>query len=110
MVPVNTRLATPEIRYVPEDSGARVLFVDGAMQAHAAGRTDADRQAMFTLTTTPAACGLTRSSRRDRQSPKPAPVVTRWPACSHRRHHGQAKGVMLSHNNPGWNAMNAIAG
>src|SRR5262249_57466805 len=36
MVPVNTRLATPEIRYVLEDSGARVLFVDGAMQAHAA--------------------------------------------------------------------------
>src|SRR5262245_65273393 len=36
MVPVNTRLATPEIRYVLEDSGARALFVDGAMQAHAA--------------------------------------------------------------------------
>ena len=32
MVPVNTRLATPEIRYVLEDSGARVLFVDGAMR------------------------------------------------------------------------------
>ena len=36
MVPVNTRLATPEIQYVLEDSGARVLFVDGAMKAHAA--------------------------------------------------------------------------
>lgn len=36
MVPVNTRLAMPEIRYVLDDSGARVLFVDGAMQAHAA--------------------------------------------------------------------------
>ena len=35
MVPVNTRLATPEIRYVLEDSGARVLFIDSAMKAHA---------------------------------------------------------------------------
>ena len=36
MVPINTRLATPEVRYVLEDSGTRVLFVDGAMQARAA--------------------------------------------------------------------------
>ena len=36
MVPVNTRLATPEVQYILEDSGARVLFIDGAMKAHAA--------------------------------------------------------------------------
>src|SRR6516225_8306926 len=35
MVPVNTRLATPEVRYILEDSGARVLFIDDAMKAHA---------------------------------------------------------------------------
>ena len=34
MVPVNTRLATPEIRYILEDSGARMLFIDGAMAMH----------------------------------------------------------------------------
>ena len=34
MVPVNTRLATPEVQYVLEDSGACVLFVDGAMKVH----------------------------------------------------------------------------
>jgi long-chain acyl-CoA synthetase len=51
MVPVNTRLATPEIRYILEDSGACVLFVDGAMQAHAvalAGQTSTV-EAMFYL-------------------------------------------------------------
>src|SRR5262245_30661434 len=36
MVPINTRLATPEVQYILEDAGARVLFVDGAMKAHAA--------------------------------------------------------------------------
>jgi long-subunit acyl-CoA synthetase (AMP-forming) len=33
MVPVNTRLAAPEVAYILEDSGARVLFVDGATKA-----------------------------------------------------------------------------
>jgi acyl-CoA synthetase (AMP-forming)/AMP-acid ligase II len=36
MVPVNTRLAPPEVAYILEDSRARVLFVDGATKAHAA--------------------------------------------------------------------------
>ncbi len=36
VVPVNTRLATPEVRYILEDSWACVLFIDGAMKAHAA--------------------------------------------------------------------------
>src|SRR5262245_64971192 len=36
MVPVNTRLARPEVAYILEDSGARVLFVDGATMALAA--------------------------------------------------------------------------
>ena len=52
---VNTRLATPEIRYVLENYGARVLFVDGAMRraCRCAGRTDADRRGVCsTLTTT----------------------------------------------------------
>jgi long-chain acyl-CoA synthetase len=35
MVPVNTRLAPPEIQYILEDSRARALFVDGATKAHA---------------------------------------------------------------------------
>ena len=35
IVPVNTRLATPEVQYILEDCGARVLFIDGAMASHA---------------------------------------------------------------------------
>ena len=34
MVPINTRLATPEVRYILEDSGARMVLIDGAMRAH----------------------------------------------------------------------------
>ena len=86
MVPVNTRLATPEVQYVLEDSGSQLLFVDGAMTAHAAALAgesptveaviylDDDHQ--------PRACGPTRSSRRHRQSKTPEPVATCWPACS----------------------------
>ena len=34
MVPINTRLAAPEIEYILEDSGARGLFIDTAMSHH----------------------------------------------------------------------------
>src|SRR4051812_48112668 len=34
MVPLNTRLAAPEIEYILHDSGAVVLFVDAAMAHH----------------------------------------------------------------------------
>ena len=43
MVPLNTRLAAPEIEYILKDSGAMALFVDAGMSHHAegAGRPDA---------------------------------------------------------------------
>ena len=34
MVPLNTRLAAPEIEYILADSGAVALFIDGAMSHH----------------------------------------------------------------------------
>src|SRR5437868_8030608 len=34
MVPLNTRLAAPEIEYILADSGAVALFIDGAMAHH----------------------------------------------------------------------------
>src|SRR5262245_65879458 len=34
MVPINTRLAAPEIAYILADSGAVALFIDGAMAHH----------------------------------------------------------------------------
>ena len=86
MVPVNTRLAMPEIRYILEDSGAQVLFVDGAMQAHAAalaGQTSTV-EAMFYLDddAPPAGTRPYEELAADRQSQMRAPVVTPWPACS----------------------------
>ena len=86
MVPVNTRLATPEIRYVLEDSGARVCSSTARCRRMPLRWPDRRRPSRrcSTLTTTRRrrARGLTRSSRRDRQSQMRAPVVTRWPACS----------------------------
>jgi len=40
-VPLNTRLAAPEIEYILADSGAVVLFVDAAMSAPMTGRSPA---------------------------------------------------------------------
>ena len=34
MVPINTRLAAPEIEYILEDSGSVALFIDGTMAHH----------------------------------------------------------------------------
>jgi len=34
MVPINTRLAAPEIEYILSDSGAVALFIDTAMSHH----------------------------------------------------------------------------
>src|SRR5258705_11758869 len=34
MVPLNTRLATPELEYILSDSGAVALFIDTAMAHH----------------------------------------------------------------------------
>src|SRR6202035_2017749 len=34
MVPLNTRLAAPEIEYILNDAGATLLFIDGAMAHH----------------------------------------------------------------------------
>jgi acyl-CoA synthetase (AMP-forming)/AMP-acid ligase II len=114
MVPVNTRLATPEIRYVIEDSGARVLFVDGAMQAHAAalaGQTTVD--AMFYLDDDAAPAG-TRSYEELVAGPAIADAGAGGDTLAGLFYTGgttgKSKGVMLSHNNLVWNAMNVIAG
>ncbi|MBS0546993.1 MAG: long-chain fatty acid--CoA ligase [Proteobacteria bacterium] len=50
MVPVNTRLAAPEIEYILNDSGAVALFVDGAMAHHLTeldGKTPSVREVVW---------------------------------------------------------------
>jgi long-chain acyl-CoA synthetase len=114
-VPVNTRLATPEIRYILDDSGARVLFVDGAMQAHAAvlaGQTSTV-EAMFYLDDDAPPAG-TRSYEELAAGPAIADAGAAGDTLAGLFYTGgttgKSKGVMLSHNNLVSNMMNAIAG
>ena len=115
MVPVNTRLATPEIRYVLEDSRARVLFVDGAMQAHAAALAGQmpTVEAMFYLDDDAPPEG-TRTYEELAAGPAIADAGAGGDTLAGLFYTGgttgKSKGVMLSHNNLVWNAMNAING
>jgi acyl-CoA synthetase (AMP-forming)/AMP-acid ligase II len=115
MVPVNTRLAAPEVAYILEDSGARALFVDGATQAHAAalaGTIPAVKAIVYLDDDEPPA-GLRRY-----EDLAGAPVTQDAGAGGDTLAGlfytggttGKSKGVMLSHNNLVWNAMNAVAG
>ena len=114
-VPVNTRLATPEIRYILEDSCARVLFVDGAMQAHAAALAGPTSpvEAMFYLDDDAAPPG-TRYFEELTAGPAIADAGVGGDALAGLFYTGgttgKSKGVMLSHNNLVSNAMNVIAG
>src|SRR5262249_27515684 len=114
MVPVNTRLATPEIRYVLEDSGGRVLFVDGARQAQAAALAGQlpTVEAMFYLDDDAPPVGI-----RPYEELAAAPAIPDGGAGGNTLAGlfytggttGKSKGVMLSHNNLVWHAMNVIA-
>jgi long-chain acyl-CoA synthetase len=115
MVPVNTRLATPEIRYVLEDSGARVLFVDGAMQAHAATLTGQTPtvEAMFYVDDDAPPAGM-RTYEELAAGPAIADAGASGDTLAGLFYTGgttgKSKGVMLTHNNLVWNAMNVIVG
>ena len=114
VVPLNTRLATPEIEYILEDSGTAVLFVDGAMAHHLpalAGKTKV-REIVW-LDDTPAPPGILRyedlagyeaiddvGARDDELGGLFYTGGTT----------GRSKGVMLTHTNLVVNALNAIAG
>jgi long-chain acyl-CoA synthetase len=115
MVPLNTRLATQEIQYILEDSGSRVLFIDGAMQAHAAplaGKVPSLASVIY-LDDDETPAGMTRV-----EDLVAAPAAQDAGAGGETLAGlfytggttGRAKGVMLSHANLVWNQMNAIAG
>ena len=115
MVPVNTRLATPEGQYILEDSGACVLFVDGAMKAHAdalAGQMPTVKAVVY-LDDDASPAGM-----RPYEELAAAPAIEDAGAGGDTLAAlfytggttGKSKGVMLSHNNLVWNAMNVIAG
>ena len=114
-VPLNTRLAAPEIEYILEDSGAVALFVDAAMSAHLpalAGRMPAVRTVIW-LDDTPLPTGAKGFEE----------LAAHTPTADVGAHDGEvaglfytggttgrSKGVMLTHTNLVVNALNAVAG
>jgi acyl-CoA synthetase (AMP-forming)/AMP-acid ligase II len=115
MVPVNTRLATPEVQYVLEDSGSQVLFVDGAMTAHAAALAGESPtvEAVIYLDDDPPPAGM-RSYEELATAPAIEDAGTGGDMLAGLFYTGgttgKSKGVMLSHDNLVSNAMNVIAG
>jgi long-chain acyl-CoA synthetase len=115
MVPVNTRLAAPEVAYILQDSGARVLFVDGATKAHVtalAGKIPSVGAIVYLDDDEPPP-GLRRyedlagaPAAEDAGSGGDILAGLFYTGGTT----GKSKGVMLSHNNLVWNAMNAVAG
>ncbi|HTX93558.1 MAG TPA: AMP-binding protein [Mycobacterium sp.] len=115
IVPVNTRLATPEVRYILEDSGARVLFIDDAMKAHAsalAGQMPTVEAVFYLDDDAPP--GGTRPYEDLAAAPAIADAGAGGETLAGLFYTGgttgKSKGVMLSHNNLVWNAMNAVNG
>jgi len=114
MVPVNTRLATPEVRYILDDSAACVLFVDSAMQAHAValhGQMPTVK-ALFYLDDDLLPAGM-RSYEELAATPAIADAGAGGDTLAGVFYTGgttgKSKGVMLSHNNLVWHAMSMIA-
>ena len=114
MVPVNTRLAPPEIRYILEDSEARILFVDGATKVHVSallGQLPRIEETFYLDEDVPP------SGVRAYEELATGPAIEDAGAGGDNLAGlfytggttGKSKGVMLSHNNLVWNAMNVIA-
>ncbi|WP_421998387.1 acyl-CoA synthetase [Reyranella sp.] len=115
MVPINTRLAAPEIAYVLADSGAVVLFVDTAMAHHlSAIETDvgALREIVW-LDDTAGPEGMLRYEDLATAEPVADAGAGREDLAGlfyTGGTTGRSKGVMLTHANLVVNALNAVAG
>ncbi|WP_428682077.1 acyl-CoA synthetase [Reyranella sp.] len=115
MVPVNTRLAAPEIEYILNDAGAVALFVDTGMSHHLKaldGRTPSVREVIW-LDDLSSPDGILHYED-----------LTSYEAMEDVGAHdddlaglfytggttGRSKGVMLTHTNLVVNALNGVAG
>jgi long-chain acyl-CoA synthetase len=115
MVPINTRLAAPEIEYVLADSGAVELFIDGAMAHHLTdleGKIPGVREVVW-LDDMASPEGLLHYE--DLTAYEPADDVGAADDDLAGLFYtggttGRSKGVMLTHTNLVANALNAVAG
>ncbi|WP_244253534.1 acyl-CoA synthetase [Micromonospora antibiotica] len=112
-VPVNTRLAPPEVGHLLTDSAARVLIHDPEFAAPVAAALPAARppQTVVTGEGTPQRPGLTRLTRAaDAGHPGPAPTGPDDPAAIVYTSGttGRAKGAVLTHGNLTWVALNCV--
>ena len=115
MVPINTRLAAPEIEYILADSGAVALFIDGAMAHHLSaldGKMRGVREIIW-LDDMASPEGmlhyedLTAYETADDVGAANDDLAGLFYTGGTT---GRSKGVMLSHTNLVVNAMNAVAG
>jgi Acyl-CoA synthetases (AMP-forming)/AMP-acid ligases II len=111
-VPVNTRLAPPEIAHVLLDSGTRALVHDVEFADRIAGVLDEGRIAhrISTGESTPDRPGLAQLLRTTRAGHAEAEVTLDDPAAIIYTSGttGKAKGAVLTHGNLTWVALNCI--
>ena len=115
LVPINTRLAAPEIEYILSDSGAMALFVDTPMSHHLTaleGRMPAVREVVW-LDDTASPDGLLHfedlanyESAEDAGASGDDLAGLFYTGGTT----GRSKGVMLTHTNLVVNALNGVAG
>ncbi|HEY4167316.1 MAG TPA: long-chain fatty acid--CoA ligase [Reyranella sp.] len=115
MVPINTRLAAPEIEYILEDSSSVVLFIDGTMAHHLTaldGKTPSVREVIW-LDDISGPEGmlhyedLTAYEAAEDVGAADDDLAGLFYTGGTT---GRSKGVMLTHTNLVVNALNAVAG
>jgi long-chain acyl-CoA synthetase len=115
MVPINTRLAAPEIEYILQDCGAVGLFIDAAMAHHLGtldGRMDGVREVIW-LDDIASPDGMLHYEDLTAYDAAPDAGAGNDDLAGlfyTGGTTGRSKGVMLSHTNLVVNAMNAVAG
>ncbi|HWI31976.1 MAG TPA: long-chain fatty acid--CoA ligase [Microbacterium sp.] len=109
-VPVNTRLAPPEVAHVLTDSGARVVVHDPALTERIGPARDGIAHAIATGEGTDEAPGLSRLLREASGGHSDAEVTLDDPAAILYTSGttGKAKGAVLSHQNLTWVALNCL--
>jgi long-chain acyl-CoA synthetase len=115
LVPINTRLAAPEIEYILTDSGASLLFIDAAMAHHLTaleGKIPAVRETVW-LDDIASPDGMLHYEDLTAYE-APDDVFASGEDLAGLFYTGgttgRSKGVMLTHTNLVINAMNAVAG